>query len=230
MTIFGPIAINLPILIIFSLTIRHALQVPGDGMVHEGFAWIKDLREGDLLLAGLGGALAMTNAELMSPKTRPSDKTVEVEPDKEEDSFGRGEHGAKVEEPTDSPNATKKKVSHMIPPPSSIRQAKSSGFTRRSISNPTSLPDKPIDHLSNPKTNPPPKLPPRQRSLPLPAKIPSTGSKPPPELVSIDPAGFWSRLLKGDRLNLIVINALRGGALLLFFFGPLIPSVSNLAS
>ena len=64
-TLLAPIAVNLPILVVFSLTIRHALDVPGSAMAIESLGWITRLMDGDMLLAALGGGLGMVNAELV---------------------------------------------------------------------------------------------------------------------------------------------------------------------
>lgn len=72
MTFFAPWVLNIPILIIFSLTIRGALDTPGSAMAFESFQWIKALGQGDMALAMIGGGVGLIQVEFIEARQKAS--------------------------------------------------------------------------------------------------------------------------------------------------------------
>ena len=155
-TLSVPFLINVPILIIFSLTIRGALQIPGNAMALESLGWIPQLGEPDRLLPALGGLLAMANAEIMVKKTgaempsvsaggsteQAGDMTEEIKDMTEQARVTTGQARSDIERVT-LPKLRKEKVDRTITRSPKAPKTKPStdvkpGTTKRSIS--TSLP------------------------------------------------------------------------------------------
>ncbi|RXK42457.1 hypothetical protein M231_00011 [Tremella mesenterica] len=71
-TLIGPLAVHIPLLILFSNTIRRALELPLSPMGSETFLWLSQLGQpdGSGILPVLGGMLAFANAEMASRRVR----------------------------------------------------------------------------------------------------------------------------------------------------------------
>lgn len=64
LTSLGPMLANIPLLIIFSLSIRSALEAPGSPLALSPFLWIHQLGQADIALGIAGGMLTFLNSEV----------------------------------------------------------------------------------------------------------------------------------------------------------------------
>ena len=71
-TMYAPILVNVPMIILLSITIRTALAMPGSPMASESFMWLPSLAASDMALGLIGGAVLGTNAEIVAYKRDPS--------------------------------------------------------------------------------------------------------------------------------------------------------------
>ncbi|TXT08673.1 hypothetical protein VHUM_02801 [Vanrija humicola] len=78
-TVLAPLAVHIPVLVITSMAIRHAMAVPDSALAADSFLWIPKLIDPDpaYVLPLLGGLLAFGNAELSSQKRAAQDKAIE---------------------------------------------------------------------------------------------------------------------------------------------------------
>ena len=214
-TIFAPLTVNLPIMIIFSLTIRHALEIPGNTMALESFGWVGSLGKGDFGLGAIGGGLAMINAEISEMNRRGR-----------EEGAGEGEEEGRGEGSPNSGHAAKTAQSRTLKTPisrspsaktSNLARARTSSLSTSQRSFAATTP-----HLAGP---PSPRRPPAvasgstTRTRPFPAIKPS-------ELVNVDP-NAPSSAVQISFMSRLMTNALRAGGLIFFSLGPWVPSVSR---
>lgn len=216
-TQWAPLLVNLPILIIFSLTIRHALEIPGNPMALESFGWMQSLGEGDLWIGAVGGGLMMASSETVEYRRRAAESFAEA--DNKARRMGKGANPSSDRQEEVQP--TKRFTPLVSRKPTPPAQPK------RHLSSSQYILSPPMSHTSPPSASPPKatifKRAPKTSS-PAVSKAAKSTPTPPPDLVELDP-NMPSPGAQADKISIIITAALRYGSVAFFCIAPSVPSV-----
>ena len=206
-----PLIVNIPIFVIFSLTIRHAIEMPGSAMAVESFGWVKALGQPDLWLPAIGGGLGMLTAQLGESRQKEMVGVGEVRPEKGVEIVVDGKRGKASSTPTSTaPRSTSQS------PPQATRLPRRSLTT--SIAHPFAMSTIPrTSHVSAPQASA------RDDSF-IRRNDPKKPSSSTADVAPTKPVSLFSP----DRVNRGLTRCMRFMSLGLVCFGPLFPSVSRL--
>ena len=209
MTLAIPLIVNIPIFVIFSLTIRHAIEMPGSAMAAESFGWLKALGEPDLWLPAIGGGLGMLTAQIGENRRKATASAVDNGAEHKMEKVGDGKGVRDSRSPVSTAPRSSPSPQPTRLPRRSISTSIARSFTMTSIS-----------CTSN--ASRPPKASSRDDLLRR-RKFPKQPSLTTADLAPTKPTSLWSP----DRVNRGITRCMRFMSLGLVCIGPLFPSVSS---
>ena len=219
-----PLSVNIPILVVTSMTIRHALDIPGSLMAEESFLWIEKLGKGDMGLGAIGGLMAMVHAEVSAMQRRRKELVApKLEEDKEDEVEEQEEQRPvqAIVPPRKRSTSRHRSISLVVP------EHQHRSLSTTSVTSTPQTPKSPFSATRKPVPPPsPPSKPTTTLRFPMKTVDAKTGQTTPAKLIDVDP-GIPNADRQADLLSKVSVNLVRAQGLFFFCVGPIVPAVSH---